>query len=144
MELKEPVDFQFYPNIRPACLPSSSDISKTFPSETYGTVIGWGISRIRRYNVGVGVGDTASFSDVLNELEDVKLINRKDCDDIFRKKPSVPARVPTSGLCGVSKVGDSCRGDSGSGLFVMNQQTRYMFSEFKRLQKCIQGFTYRS
>ena len=129
LELEKPVNFRYYPNIRPACLPSPSDISKTFPSETYGTVIGWGISRIRRYNViGKGVPDESSFSDVLNELEDVKLINRKDCDDIFRRTPRVPARVPPSGLCGVSKVGDSCLGDSGSGLFVMNQQTRYMFS----------------
>jgi len=123
LELEKPVDFLNYQNIRPACLPSSSDVSKTFPSETYGTVIGWGYSRIVRYDGGKGVYDRTSHSDVLNELEDVKLINRKDCDDIFDKTIR-QVKVPASALCGVSITGDSCQGDSGSGLVVMNQQTR--------------------
>merc|ERR1712098_593103 len=32
-------------------------------------------------------------------------------------------KVPSSAVCGVSITGDSCQGDSGSGLVVMNQQT---------------------
>ena len=54
LELEKPINLQQYPNIRPACLPSSSDVSKSFQSETYGTVIGRDENGINRDFVNTG------------------------------------------------------------------------------------------
>ena len=67
-----------------------------------------------RYDEGKGVFDRTSHSDVLNELEDVKIINRKDCDDIFEKTIR-QVKVPSSAVCGVSITGRRCLGVQGSG-----------------------------
>ena len=45
LELESPVDFLAYPHIRPACLPEERDVDKSFPTNQFGTVVGWGYTR---------------------------------------------------------------------------------------------------
>ena len=66
--------------------------------------------------------DTRSQSDVLNKLEDVRLINRKECDSIFEENLD-RVKVRSGSICGLSQIGDSCKGDSGSGLVYRNPRT---------------------
>ena len=82
------------------------------------------MQRIIRYTSdGLGTVDTRSQSDVLNKLEDVEIINRKECDNIYERNLD-QVKVRGGSICGLSQIGDSCKGDSGSGLVYRNPRTR--------------------
>ena len=82
------------------------------------------MNRIIRYTSdGLGTVDSRSQSDVLNKLEDVKLINRRECDQIYEDNLD-QVKVRGGSICGLSQIGDSCKGDSGSGLVYRNPRTQ--------------------
>ena len=56
--------------------------------------------RIIRYQSdGIGLVDSRSHSDVLNKLEDVRLINRKECDKLYADNlPQVRTRLDQTRL----------------------------------------------
>ena len=58
-----------------------------------------------------------SRSDVLNKLEDVKLINMQESDRTYKEH-----WVKVRGGFGLSQIGDNCRGDSG--ILCRNPRTR--------------------
>ena len=121
LELATPVNFARYPHIRPACLPAAAD--QLYPRNSVGIVVGWGYTEIERYSDnGKGHPVRNSQSDVLNKLDDVKIINRDDCNDFFRESIK-QIRIPEGSVCGVSPTGDACQGDSGNGLVYRNKTT---------------------
>ena len=65
-----------------------------------------------------------SSSDSLHKLEDVRLINKRPCDDLYHRHLS-RIKVRSGSFCGLSQAGDSCKGDSGSGLVYFNPRTRW-------------------
>ena len=69
-------------------------------------------------------GVSRSSSDVLHKLEDVRLINKQPCDDLYHRHLS-RIKVRSGSFCGLSEAGDSCKGDSGSGLLYFNPRTRW-------------------
>ena len=82
------------------------------------------MQRIIRYTSdGLGTVDTRSQSDVLNKLEDVEIINRRECDNIYERNLD-QVKVRSGSICGLSQIGDSCKGDSGSGLVYRNPRTQ--------------------
>ena len=122
IELEKPVNFKAYPHIRPVCLPAKTDVEKEYPDFTFGTVVGWGATAVVE-NRGNLIADLNSVSNVPNKLEDVELMNRRECDDFFFNNFK-EIKVNPGSFCGVSDTGDSCQGDSGGGLVYLNPHTR--------------------
>ena len=93
------------------------------------TVTGWGATQIY-YSSGsngiiTGRPLSHSASDVLKKLEDVRLLGHEECDSIlldYEKRTKGKAKLRRSNICGDSPAGDSCVGDSGSGLTVWNEK----------------------
>lgn len=127
LELVKPVDFDHYKHIRPICLPSDTFVEYT-GQRVDATVTGWGATQII-YSTGSngivrGSPDSQSASHVLKKLEDVRLLGHEECDSIleeYEKRTKGKAKLRRSNICGNSPVGDSCVGDSGSGLTVWNE-----------------------
>jgi len=128
LELEKPVDFDNYKHIRPICLPSDTYVDYS-GKRVDATVTGWGATQIYYSSGGNGIvrgiPDTHSASDVLKKLDDVRLLGHKECDSIledYEKRTKGKAKLRRSNICGNSPVGDSCLGDSGSGLVAYNEK----------------------
>ena len=70
-----------------------------------------------------GNANRNSAADVLNKLTDVRILGHGECDSIFEdyeKRTRGKAKLRPSNVCGNSPTGDSCIGDSGSGLVTWN------------------------
>ena len=97
-----------------------------------GTVTGWGVTAVDfiknpKTGLNSGIVDKSSASDVLQKLEDVELLGQKECDESlaeYEKATGRKAKLRSSNLCGVSDSGDSCLGDSGSGLVGWNKDKK--------------------
>ena len=107
---------------RPICLPSDTYVDYS-GKRVDATVTGWGASEIYYSNGRNGIvkGNpvSTSASNVLKKLDDVRLLGHEECDSIledYEKKTKGKAKLRRSNICGNSPTGDSCVGDSGSGL----------------------------
>ena len=90
---------------------------------------GWGATLIsyspRQGGLVKGVLDRGSAADVLNKLTDVVILGHEECDSIlenYERQTQNKAKLRDSNLCGNSPRGDSCVGDSGSGLVAWNNE----------------------
>ena len=102
---------------RPICLPEKG---ATYPYNSLGTVKGWGATLTKTCSSqGICKVDRNSFSDILIKLDDVELISQQKCFQSYNKHYS----IKKGSVCGLSKSGDSCNGDSGSGLVFTNPST---------------------
>ena len=97
--------------------------------EEVGTVTGWGATLIsyssRQGGLVRGSPDRGSAADVLNKLTDVIILVHEECDSIlenYERQTQNKAKLRDSNLCGNSPRGDSCVGDSGSGLVAWNNE----------------------
>ena len=112
---------------RPICLPSDTYVDYS-GKRVDASVTGWGASEIYYSNGRNGIvkGNpvSTSASNVLKKLDDVRLLGHEECDSIledYEKKTKGKAKLRRSNICGNSPTGDSCVGDSGSGLIVFNE-----------------------
>merc|ERR1712183_185106 len=91
------------------------------------TVTGWGASQMvySSGSNGIVIGiNNGQPSDVLKKLEDVRLLGHEECDSIleeYETRANGKAKLRRSNICGNSPTGDSCVGDSGSGLTAWNE-----------------------
>lgn len=91
---------------------------------THGTVTGWGLTQVQRCDdVGICYSDPRSNSDTLVKLDDVQLMSREKCDNIYHDTLQQYS-IKKGSMCGLSRTGDSCRGDSGSGLIHHNRDRK--------------------
>jgi len=106
LKLLEPIDFNAYPHIRPACLPQNDDVDYTGFSAI---VSGW--------------GTTSSGGDVSSYLQyvDVNVLSNADCRNNYGYGSS---QILDNMLCANVEGGgkDSCQGDSGGPLVAMNPE----------------------
>merc|ERR1712066_42506 len=130
LELEKPGNFDEYKHIRPICLPSGDNIDYA-GKHKIGIVAGWGATTVdySTDHTGVKTGeiDPNSASAVLKKLTDVQILGFRECDEILYKYEMVTkrkAKLRSSNICGHSETGDSCVGDSGSGLVAWNQEKR--------------------
>ena len=112
---------------RPICLPSDTFVDYSV-KRVDGTVTGWGATQIIYSSGSNGIVSgrpvSQSASNVLKKLEDVRLLGHEECDSIleeYEERTKGKAKLRRSNICGNSPVGDSCVGDSGSGLTVWNE-----------------------
>jgi len=104
LRLKEPVDFDMYPHIRPVCLPFSNE--EDYAGET-ATVTGW--------------GTTSSDGDLSNTLKevDVTVLTNENC---WQNYGYDSAYITDDMIC-ANEVGggkDACQGDSGGPMVTSN------------------------
>ena len=112
---------------RPICLPSDTYVNYTV-NDAVGTVTGWGTTLIHYTSNsinGIVKGNPVRYSsaDVLHKITDVKVLGHKECDSIledYERRTNGKAKLRRSNVCGNSPTGDSCKGDSGSGLVAWN------------------------
>jgi len=131
LELEKPVDFTDFKHIRPICLPSDTYVNYTV-NDAVGTVTGWGTTLIHYTSNSIngivkGNPDRSSSADVLHKITDVKVLGHKECDSIledYERRTNGKAKLRRSNVCGNSPTGDSCSGDSGSGLVAWNNNIR--------------------
>ena len=98
--------------------------------EEVGTVTGWGATLISyssssQSGLVRGSPDRGSAADVLKKLTDVVILGHEECDSIlenYERQTQSNAKLRDSNLCGNSPKGDSCSGDSGSGLVAWNKE----------------------
>ena len=116
-----------YDMFRPICLPSDTYVDYG-EKRVDATVTGWGATEVYfssgRNGIIRGNPDTQSAADVLQKLVDVRLLGHEECDSIledYEKRTKGKAKLRRSNICGDSPRGDSCLGDSGSGLVAWNQ-----------------------
>ena len=115
--------------LRPICLPSETYVDYSRREEV-GTVTGWGATLISyssssQSGLVKGSPDRGSAADVLNKLTDVVILGHEECDSIlenYERQTQSKAKLRDSNLCGNSPRGDSCVGDSGSGLVAWNKE----------------------
>jgi len=125
LELEKPVDFSIYRHIRPICLPSSTYVDYTGLNLS-GIVKGWGTTLVqfkKGSGLTIGKANRNSAADILQKLTDVRILGHGECDSIFEdyeKRTRGKAKLRPSNVCGNSPTGDSCIGDSGSGLVTWN------------------------
>ena len=112
---------------RPICLPSDTYVDYG-GKKVEATVTGWGATQVYftygSNGIVRGNPDTQSASDVLKKLVDVRLLGHEECDSIledYEKRTKGKAKLRRSNICGNSPKGDSCLGDSGSGLVAWNE-----------------------
>jgi len=61
-----------------------------------------------------------SLADTLNKLEDLSLLSQSECINSYNKFEG-SITIEDSNICALSPTGDSCLGDSGSGLVHYNE-----------------------
>ena len=111
---------------RPICLPSDTYVDYS-RERVVATVTGWGATQLMYSSGSNGIVTGRPFgspSDVLKKLDDVLLLGHEECDSIleeYEERTKGKAKLRRSNICGNSPVGDSCVGDSGSGLTVWNE-----------------------
>lgn len=126
LELEKPVDFANYKHIRPICLPSDTYVDYS-RERVVATVTGWGATQLMYSSGSNGIVTGRPFgspSDVLKKLDDVLLLGHEECDSIledYETRARGKAKLRRSNICGNSPTGDSCVGDSGSGLTAWNK-----------------------
>jgi len=111
LKLKDPVDFDNYPNIRPICLPSNS---RENYAGSRAIVAGWGVT-----------GENERHSDVLLEAN-VTVISDTDCGRIYGDRHASVICAKTTGAVEDDSLQGTCGGDSGGPLITRRQgQTSY-------------------